>query len=79
MRTFANPLMLAPSLIFALVFFVVPLALVLGNSFTATDGGATFFTLAHYRDIVTDSYYWEVMLRTMRVSFFATLLALIVS
>lgn len=73
----APVLLLGPSLLFATVFFVVPLAVLIGNSLTLDGDEASYFTLANYVDILTDEYYWSILLRTVRVSFLTTLCALV--
>lgn len=71
-------LMLAPALLIAALFFVVPMIAVFINSFTVESGGATHFTLSNYTDFLSDDFYWEIMLRTLRISLITTLVALIV-
>ena len=71
-------LMLAPALLIAALFFVVPMIAVFINSFTVESGGATHFTLSNYTDFLSDDFYWEIMLRTLRISLITTLVALMV-
>ncbi len=71
-------LMLAPALLIAALFFVVPMIAVFVNSFTVESGGATHFTLSNYTDFLSDDFYWEIMLRTLRISLITTLVALMV-
>jgi putative spermidine/putrescine transport system permease protein len=69
-------LLLLPTLVITVFFFIIPMAAVFTNSVTTTTTAARQFTLANYVDIVTDDFYWEVMLRTIRFSGLATIVAL---
>lgn len=70
-------LLLLPGVLFSLCFFIVPLAFMFASSLTATEDGATVFTFANYAKVLGDWFYWEVLLRTVRIAAFATLLTLL--
>ena len=71
-------LMIGPASLVSLVFFVIPMLVVLANSLTATQAGdRTVFTFANYVQVVTDGFYWEVLGRTLKISALTTLAALI--
>jgi putative spermidine/putrescine transport system permease protein len=72
-------LLLAPTLLLTLFFFVIPMTAVLLNSFTIGDGEAARYSLENYASIVTDGFYWEVMWRTLRISVLTTAVALLIS
>lgn len=76
-RAQAPLLLLAPSVLFSALFFITPMAVMLGYSLSAAEGKATVFTFGHYLHIVSDEYYWEVLFRTMRIALFTTLCALV--
>jgi putative spermidine/putrescine transport system permease protein len=70
-------LLLTPALLISLLFFVIPMLTVFYNSITAAD--RTGLSLEHYWNIVSDEFYWEVMLRTLRISLLTTVAALVCS
>lgn len=66
-----------PSLLLFIVMLLTPLSLTLMLSFNEYDAarGATGgFTLSHYAAIVSDGYYLEIFLRTLRIGLITTLL-----
>lgn len=70
--------MLGPALLISLLFFVAPMLVVLANSLSATaSGDRTVFTLANYLQVLNDGFYWEVLGRTLRISAFTTVAALL--
>lgn len=71
-------LLLGPALLFAIAFFIVPISAIVGSSFDTRTAGYAF-TPQNYLNIVTDSFYWEILLRTIRISAYTTVVALIVS
>ncbi len=75
-RQYASLLLLGPGLLFSMMFFFTPIAVMLGYSLSETKDGEAYFSLAHYIEIVTDEYYWAVLLRTIRVSLITTVCAL---
>ena len=72
-------LLLAPAVLVLIAFFFVPMSTIVVGSFTAANRGAISFSFANYVEIITDDFYWEVLLRTVRVSFYTTVVALVVS
>ncbi|MGH6859602.1 MAG: ABC transporter permease, partial [Phyllobacterium sp.] len=77
-RQMAIFLLLLPVLSITVLFFVVPMAAIFTNSLKGT-AGATHFAFSNYVSIVTDDFYWEVMLRTIRLSSLATVVALLLA
>lgn len=71
--------LLAPATLAVIVFFVVPMSAIVASAFSTGYGHEAGFSLANYAGIVTDDFYWEVLLRTVRVSAMTTVAALIVS
>lgn len=73
--------LVAPATAWLLVFWAWPLALVLGMSVRDMDP-MTFqlegYTIAHLRDVLTDSFYQDSLLRTIRIAALATLLAALI-
>lgn len=71
-------LLLAPAVLFSVGFFLVPMSAIFLSS--VDDGPAGIgFTLSHYASIVTDGYYWEILFRTIRISIYTTIAALLIS
>ena len=65
--------LLGGAVLFMLIFFIGPLLLVLWASFNPQSGGH----LANYAAIASDDYYWGVLLSTLKLGFWVTLLSLI--
>lgn len=76
-RTFAPVLMVGPSVLFSTLFLITPMAVLLGYSLSDRVDGETVFTFGNYVRLVTDSYYWEVLFRTMRIALLTTICALL--
>jgi putative spermidine/putrescine transport system permease protein len=72
-------LLLLPALFVSLVFFVIPMVTVAAYSLSTPGPEGARFTLENYVTVVTDEFYWEVLLRTLYLSLGATLAALVVS
>lgn len=74
-------IILTPALLFFLVFYVVPLAIMLANSAqrwdTYTYQVLDFFTLHQYTRYLLDPYYIEVLVRTVRIAALTTLYSVI--
>jgi len=74
-------LLLSPALILLVGFVVVPMGLLVRNSFTLYTPGigevADTVTFANYLRFLTDSHYWGILLRTLRIAFEATIISLI--
>ena len=74
-------LLSAPALMLYLVLLFVPLlatALLSLHSFSLYKGIEDVHTLANYRDIFGDSYFYEIFARTFRIAFLVTLLAALI-
>jgi len=81
-RRLIHFLYILPGLAVMLAFFLAPLANTLKNSFhpySRTRGvDATVFILDHYIKILTDSYYLDILVRTLRISLIVTLICVVV-
>jgi len=74
-------LLSAPALTLYLVLLFVPLvatALLSLHSFSLYKGIEDVYTLANYRDIFGDSYFYEIFARTFRIAFLVTVLAALI-
>ncbi len=74
-------LLLLPAGVLFIVFFVVPLAVLVVNSFhdySRLTGMMPGFTFKNYLRILGDSYYLEIAGRTMRLSFITSVVTLII-
>jgi putative spermidine/putrescine transport system permease protein len=71
--------LLLPTLAIAVFFFVIPMAAVLVNSLSTGVAGTRQYTLGNYLSILTDDFYWEVILRTLRISLLTTLVSLLLA
>jgi putative spermidine/putrescine transport system permease protein len=78
-RRLAPLVYLAPALTISLLFFVVPMLTVLYNSVTVPEAGTLRLSLGQYLAVLSDEFYWEVMLRTLRISLLTTVAALLFS
>jgi putative spermidine/putrescine transport system permease protein len=73
-------LLLAPLLLFMIVFFVVPMFYILYLSLINADGLNTTnaaFSLEHYAHFFTDKYYLSSLWLTAKISLYTTLVALL--
>lgn len=71
--------LLGPAVIIAIAFFIIPMSTIVFSATTSLQEGVAVFSLDNYLQIIGDSFYWEVLLRTVRVSIFTTIVALIVA
>jgi putative spermidine/putrescine transport system permease protein len=74
-------LLLLPALALFLVFFVLPLAVLVVNSFydySRLTGIVPTFTFKNYDRILWDVFHLEIILRTLRLAFLTSLVTLIV-
>jgi putative spermidine/putrescine transport system permease protein len=69
-------ILLGAPVAFLVVFFVLPFAVVLSDSLHEKGGVA--FSLANYRKIVGESYYWETLLLTFKLSLWVTLVCILI-
>lgn len=72
-------LLLLPVMAITGFFFIVPMAAILVNSLTAPAAGESHYTFSNYTDVVTDDFYWEVMLRTIKFSLLAMVVSLLLA
>jgi putative spermidine/putrescine transport system permease protein len=64
--------------VFVLIFYVVPIALMVGESFSVTNPtGTRFWTLENYQKFMGDPYYFEIVWRSIRLSLLATAVSLV--
>jgi putative spermidine/putrescine transport system permease protein len=82
-RAWTNPglLLSAPAQLLLLVFFVAPLALLLPtslHSFDPSSGIGGDWTLENYAAILSDSFYVEILARTIGLGLLVSLICLIV-
>ncbi len=72
-------LLLLPVLAFVVVFFAAPLLYMVATSFLPpmTSGLEPQFTLQNYRVLVEDSFYREILVRTVRIASIASLVTLV--
>lgn len=66
-------LFLGGALLFMFLFFVGPLLLVLVGSLQPISGG----TFANYERVYNDGYYWRVLLNTLRISMWVTIITFV--
>lgn len=70
-------LLLLPTMLVTVIFFIIPMVAVFVSSLSLHGPLDRQYTLANYADIVTDSFYWEIMARTIKISLLTTLGALL--
>ncbi|EJW17153.1 ABC transporter permease [Paenibacillus alvei] len=75
-KAWAAMLLLVPSLIVILGVFVLPMLYMFVISIRE-DGGAGAYTLAQYRLFIQDSYYLEVLWRTIKLSLYTVIVCLL--
>ncbi len=71
LRRTAPWLWLAPAIAIFIPFFIIPIAVVVRNSFNVDDPLALMvsdFTLINYRNVITDPYYYRVIFNSLWVS-----------
>ncbi len=68
-------IMLIPTILVMLVFFMFPLLVVLYNSFLGSDGS---LTLESYKTFFTDPYYYSVLGTTLKISILTTIITLVI-
>jgi ABC-type spermidine/putrescine transport system permease subunit I len=74
-------LLLLPALVLFLVFFVLPLGVLVVNSFhdySRLTGIVPTFTFKNYSRIVGDGFYLEIVVRTLRLAFLTSCVTLII-
>lgn len=73
--------LLVPALVLFVVFFLFPLGVLVANSFhdySRLTGIIPEFTLKNYVRILSDSFYLEIALRTMRLAFATSIVTLLI-
>jgi putative spermidine/putrescine transport system permease protein len=75
----APMLVLAPSIATSACFLVAPLLAILVNSLTVSKAGVVSFSLANFGKVLTDGFYWEILLRTLRISLITTAITLLLA
>lgn len=68
-------ILLLPSILVMLLFFVLPLGIVFNNSLLTQDGG---LTSQNYTRFLSDPYFMQVLLRTFRICIIVTIVSLII-
>lgn len=68
--------LLALPCLFFLVFFLIPLGVVLTSSLL--DNANESWTFANYAKVLLDQYHWNVILTTFRIAFFTTVICLLI-
>ncbi len=74
-------LLLLPSLVLFVVFFLLPLGVLVANSFhdySRLAGIIPTFTLKNYDRILTDNFYLAIVLRTLRLAFLTSIVTLVI-
>lgn len=67
--------LLGPPIAFLVAFFIVPFLVLVVTSLESKDGA---WTLLNYAKVVADSYYWDTLLLTFKLSLWVTLASLAV-
>ncbi|AOH56527.1 spermidine/putrescine ABC transporter permease [Peribacillus muralis] len=65
-------LLLLPGLLFLTVFMIIPILLTIGTTFISDNG----FSIQGYLDFFKDRYFIEILLTTLKVSLFTTILCI---
>lgn len=66
-------LLLLPGVLFLTIFMIVPIFLTIGTTFFNESG----FTIQGYLDFFKDRYFIEILLTTLRVSLFTTIICIL--
>src|SRR5690606_4204681 len=72
---------LAPAFLFNVIFFIIPLFLILIQGFVegnVSDANFNSITFNNYINLLTDSYYWTIIGRTILIGLEVTLYSLII-
>ena len=72
-----NVLLLAPFFLVALMFLVIPMALMVTSSFTSESTGT--FTFANYIEVLTNPFYFQSFLNSGLISIFSSVAGLILA
>ncbi|CAH1690349.1 ABC-type spermidine/putrescine transport system permease subunit I [Hyphomicrobiales bacterium] len=77
----SQALLLTPAIVLSCLFVILPLACIGIYSFWQLQSNGSLnaaFTLANWRQLVEDSFYLEILLKTAQLAFFSTVIAMIV-
>lgn len=66
--------LLVPPVLFLFLFFLLPFLLVVVSSLSVAEGG---WTVQRYVKLFVDSFFWDTLLRTLRIGLFATLATIV--
>ncbi|CAH0282942.1 Spermidine/putrescine transport system permease protein PotB [Peribacillus sp. Bi96] len=66
-------LLLLPGLLFLTIFMIIPILLTIGTTFFTENG----FSIQGYLDFFKDRYFIEILLTTLRVSLFTTIICIL--
>ncbi|MED3909518.1 ABC transporter permease [Peribacillus simplex] len=67
-------LLLFPGVLFLTVFMIIPILMTIGTTFFNESGG---FSIQGYLDFFQDRYFIEILLTTLRVSLFTTIICIL--
>ncbi|WHX66201.1 ABC transporter permease [Peribacillus frigoritolerans] len=67
-------LLLLPGVLFLTIFMIIPILLTIGTTFFHEGGG---FSIQGYLDFFQDRYFIEILLTTLRVSLFTTIICIL--
>ncbi|TMR05010.1 ABC transporter permease [Actinomadura soli] len=74
--------LLLPALLLVVLFFLVPMVIFFRYGFGTTEDngiGDSGFTLEHYKSFLTDGYYIDILLSTVKIAAIATVFSVLVS
>jgi putative spermidine/putrescine transport system permease protein len=72
-----SPIFAGPAVMIAALFFLVPMGILAFNSLTVPAAGRLAFSLDNFSRALFDEFYWEVLLRTLRIGLLTTLWTLV--
>jgi putative spermidine/putrescine transport system permease protein len=67
-------LLLLPGVLFLTIFMIIPILMTIGTTFFNESGG---FSIQGYLDFFQDRYFIEILLTTLRVSLFTTIICIL--
>jgi len=67
-------LLLFPGVLFLTIFMIIPILMTIGTTFFNENGG---FSIQGYLDFFQDRYFIEILLTTLRVSLFTTIICIL--
>ncbi|MFJ8069464.1 ABC transporter permease [Peribacillus sp. NPDC096447] len=68
-------LLLLPGVLFLTIFMIIPILMTIGTTFFNESGGS--FSIQGYLDFFQDRYFIEILLTTLRVSLFTTIICIL--